>query len=150
VISRHVSGAPYSYTIGAGDRIDATLPNPGKFDLSLHGPNGFFRHFAGSGSPALRVDVDSDHGPGRLRVRLQPQSGGRRRQETVVHIADAFGPDRTGRLRRGEELIVDTNRSGGWYDLALTTPGDSSFSYQLAGRLESAERLTSDPQLGRS
>ena len=54
------------------------------------------------------------------------------------------------RLRGGEELIVDTNHSGGWYDLALTTPADSSFSYQLAGRLESAVRLTSDPQLGLS
>jgi phospholipase C len=147
-----VSGAPYSYTVGAGDAIDTTLPNPGTFDLSLHGPNGFFRHFAGSGSPALRVDVDSDVSPGRLRIQLQPQSGERRRghRETVVHVADAFGPDRTFRLRGGEELIVDTNRSGGWYDVALTTPGDSSFSYQLAGRLESARQLTSDPQLGRS
>ena len=33
---------------------------------------------------------------------------------------------------------------------ALATPGDSSFTYQLAGRLESGARLTSDPQLGRS
>jgi phospholipase C len=67
-----------------------------------------------------------------------------------VQVADAFGLDRTLRLHGDEELIVDTNRSGGWYDLSLTTPGDSSFSHQLAGRLESAGRLTSDPQLGRS
>jgi phospholipase C len=65
-------------------------------------------------------------------------------------VADAFGPDRTLRLHGDRALLVDTNRSGGWYDLALTTPGDPSFSYQLAGRLESARRLTSDPQLGRS
>ena len=87
-----VAGAPYSYTIGAGDRIDGALPNPGTYDLSLHGPNGFFRHFAGSGSTALRVDVESDHGPGRLRVRMQPQSGGRRRQETVVHSRRRLRP----------------------------------------------------------
>jgi phospholipase C len=145
-----VSGAPYSYTIGAGDKIDTTLPNPGTFDLSVHGPNGFFRHFAGKGVPALKVEVRSDHAPGRLRIQLQPESSGRGHRETRVHVANAFGPDRTLRLRGDEELIVDTNRSGGWYDLALTTPGDSSFSYQLAGRLESAARLTSDPQLGGS
>jgi phospholipase C len=138
------------YTIGAGDDIDASLPNPGRFDLSLHGPNGFFRHFAGSGAPALRVDVDSDHGPGRVRIRLHPPSGRGSRHETVVQVTDAFGPDRTLRLRGDRELSFDTNHSGGWYDIALTTPGDSSFSYQLAGRLESAGRLTSDPQLGRS
>ena len=26
----------------------SALPNPGTYDLSVHGPNGFFRHFAGS------------------------------------------------------------------------------------------------------
>jgi phospholipase C len=145
-----VSGAPYSYTVGAGDKIDATLPNPGTFDLSIHGPNGFFRHFADSGSPALRVEVRSGHAPGQLRIELHPQSSGRDRQETLVHVADAFGPDRTLRLHGDEELVVDTRRNGGWYDLAFSTPGDASFAYQLAGRLESAERLTSDPQLGRS
>src|SRR5262249_43281236 len=40
-----VPGAPYSYTIGAGDELDVALPNPGTYDLSLHGPNGFFRRF---------------------------------------------------------------------------------------------------------
>jgi phospholipase C len=47
-------------------------------------------------------------------------------------------------------ITVDTGHSGGWYDIALTSPSDETFSYQLAGRLESAGRLTSDPQLGHS
>jgi hypothetical protein len=51
---------------------------------------------------------------------------------------------------RFAEIVVGTGHSGGWYDLALTTPSDPSFGYQLAGRLESSSRLTSDPQLGRS
>ena len=49
-----VPGAPYSYTVGAGDKLAAALPNPGTYDLSLHGPNGFFRHFAGSPARAAR------------------------------------------------------------------------------------------------
>ena len=36
-----------------------------------------------------------------------------------------------------EEITIDTDHSGGWYDIALKTPSDPSFSYQLAGRLES-------------
>jgi hypothetical protein len=47
-------------------------------------------------------------------------------------------------------LTIDTRRHGGWYDIALTSPGDPSFSYDLAGRLESRHSLTSDPQLGGS
>lgn len=68
----------------------------------------------------------------------------------MVEAADAYGPDRKIRLDGVEEITVDTRHSGGWYDIALTTPNDTTFSYQLAGRLESATRLTSDPQLGRS
>ena len=49
-----VAGAPFSYTIGAGDELVVSLPNPGTYDLSLHGPNGFFRHFAGSAATALQ------------------------------------------------------------------------------------------------
>ena len=48
------------------------------------------------------------------------------------------------------EIVVDTGAAGGWYDLALSSPADASFSYKLAGRLESGGQLTSDPQLGRS
>jgi len=148
-----VPGAPFSYTIGAGDEITATLPNPGVYDLSLHGANGFFRHFAGSVATALRVEVHGDHGSGRLRVTIiNDHPGlGRHSAPVVLNIADAYGPDRTIRINgRSEELAVDTHRSGGWYDLALTSPSDSSFAYQLAGRLESAGKLTSDPQLGRA
>ena len=46
-------------------------------------------------------------------------------------------------------ITIDTRDSGGWYDISLSTPSDPSFSYQLAGQLESRARLTSDPQLGR-
>ncbi len=33
-----VAGAPYTYTIGAGDELAFSLANPGTYDLSLHGP----------------------------------------------------------------------------------------------------------------
>jgi phospholipase C len=145
-----VPGAPYSYTIGAGDKLAASLPNPGTYDLSLHGPNGFFRHFAGSPDTVIRVDVHSDQGSGRLKLQLRlTDRGGHHRQPVVVDVADAYGPDRQIRLQGTTVITIDTRHSGGWYDIALTTPSDASFSYELAGRVESANRLTSDPRLGR-
>jgi phospholipase C len=143
-----VPGAPYSYTIGAGDGLDAALSNPGTYDLSLHGPNGFFRHFAGSPDTVVRVEVQTDHRAGRLRLRLT-DGGGHHRRPVVVELADAYGPDRHIKLHGTREVTIDTRHSGGWYDIALSTPSDASFGYQLAGRLESGARLTSDPQLGR-
>jgi phospholipase C len=148
--SATVAGAPYSYTVGAGDRLSAALLNPGTYDLSVHGPNGFFRHFAGSPATELRVEVKSDHRSGRVALRIV-DGGGHRRKRTVVEIADAYGRDHKVQLRGGDaEVTVDTGHCGGWYDLALTTPSDPTFAYQLAGRLESGAHLTSDPQLGRS
>jgi phospholipase C len=145
-----VPGAPYSYTIGAGDKLATSLPNPGTYDLSLHGPNGFFRHFAGSPDTDIRVAVHSDQGSGRLKVQLRlTDRGGHHHQPVVVNVADANGPDRQIRLQGTTVITIDTRHSGGWYDIALTTPSDASFSYQLAGRLESANQLTSDPQLSR-
>jgi len=51
---------------------------------------------------------------------------------------------------RSPDRIGETAPSGGWYDLALTSPQDRSFRYELAGRLESSGHLTSDPQFGRT
>ena len=71
-------------------------------------------------------------------------------RRVVVEIADAYGARQHLRVDGAGEVTIDTHHSGGWYDIALTTPSDPSFSYQLAGRLESSARLTSDPQLGRT
>ena len=82
---------------------------------------------------------------GRLRLRIIDGSDRPRTAATapvVVKVADAYGPDRQIRLDGTEELTIDTRHSGGWYDIALTTPSDPSFAYQLAGRLESGARLT--------
>jgi phospholipase C len=141
-----VAGAPYSYTIGAGDDLTAALPNPGSYDLSLHGPNGFFRHFAGSPATVVRVEVRTNHRVGKLRPLLS-DGGDHHRSPVVLDVADAYGPDRHIKLHGTREITIDTRYSGGWYDIAVSTPSDASFSCQLAGRLESGARLTSDPQL---
>jgi phospholipase C len=143
-----IAGAPYSYTIGAGDALTATLPNPGTYDLSLHGPNGFFRHFAASAGTVIRVDADTDDRHGTVRLRLSV-GGARHHRSVAIDIADAYGRDRRINLHGTKVITIDTRHSGGWYDIALSTPSDSSFSYQLAGQLESRAQLTSDPQLGR-
>ncbi len=86
-----------------------------------------------------------DHDSGRLVLHVTAERTG---SPVVVEVTDAYGHDHQIRLRRRAELVIDTRGSGGWYDVLLTTPTDTSFRYQLAGRLESRGRLTSDPQLG--
>ncbi len=98
---------------------------PGTYDLSLHGPNGFFRHFAGSPATELRVETLADHRWGRLTLRIVNAHRDRRRpRRLVLAIAGAYGPDRRLELRGDAEITVDTDHAGGWYDIALTTPTD--------------------------
>jgi len=141
-----VAGAPYSYTIGAGDEIAVTLTNPGAYDLSVHGPNGFFRHFAGTPATVLRVEVDGDHDTGELRIWVT--DSGHHRRPVVVDVADAYGSAQQIECNGAGQITIGTRHSGGWYDVAMTTQSDAGFSYQLAGRLESSALLTSDPQFG--
>jgi phospholipase C len=145
-----VAGAPYSYTIGAGDELAVALANPGSYDLSIYGPNGFFRHFAGSHATVLEVKEHAQDTIGKLTLQLTDSRLGHHRRPVAVDVADAYGSHRHIGLPGTGQITIDTRHSGGWYDIALTTHSDASFRYQLAGRLESGARLTSDPQFGRT
>jgi phospholipase C len=146
-----VAGGPYTYTIGAGHEMAVTLANPGTYGLSLYGPNGFFRHYAGSRRTSIEVEETMDVSTGvvKLLIHAGGPSSGRGRHHTL-RVADPYRHDDKIEFAGSVELLAETSHSGGWYDLALTSPQDASFRYQLAGRLESSGRLTSDPQLGRS
>ena len=141
-----VPGAPYTYTVGSGDTLTASLAHPGTYDLSLHGPNGWFRHFAGSSPSAVEIDeaFDSVSGQVTLTMSLTDASAA----PLVVVVADAFSTvSRQVTVSTTPTAVaIDTSGSGGWYDLALSTA--AGFAYQLAGRVETATfALTSDPQL---
>ena len=149
-----VAGAPYTYTIGAGDELAVSLANPGTYDLSLHGPNGFYRHYGGSPQTAIKVQEMTRDLLGVVTLRITAGAAGSGRQHparpVVIDVIDAYGVDRKVKCEGTAEIIVGTRHAGGWYDLSLSAPSDASFSYKLAGRLESGGQLTSDPQLGPS
>jgi phospholipase C len=131
-----------------------TLANPGTYGLSLYGPNGFFRHYAGSPRTSIKVEEITDDRAGTVELRIiaggRKADRGRHHRSVTIRVVDAYGRDYKVDVDGSSEIVVQTARSGGWYDLALTSPEDHSFRYQLAGRLESSGPLTSDPQLGRS
>lgn len=136
------TGVPHSYTVEAGKRLDVDLPVTGGYDVHLHGPNGFFRRYAGD-TAAERVLVALEPlargagvGPGKVRLVVEGDAD--------VVATDAYA----GELRlRGGRAEIDTRDSGGWYDVTVTIPG-TSFVRTLAGHLESGRPSTSDPQLG--
>lgn len=136
------AGDPHSYTVEAGKRLDVELPVQGEYDVQLHGPNGFFRRYAGSAA-GERILVDLaplSRGGGVASGKVRVSVAG----DAQVEVTDAYAGALT--LRAGK-VDLDTRASGGWYDVTVTIPG-TSFVRTLAGHLESGRPGTSDPQLG--
>lgn len=124
-------GAPHSYTVGAGDTLSVRWPVGGDYEIHLHGPNGFFRSYAGT--------AGADPAPANLRRE------GRSQRLTVTaprkaEITSAYA----GEIRSRH---LDTRATGGWYDLTLTLPG-TTWARGFAGHLENGRPSVSDPQLG--
>jgi phospholipase C len=137
---------PRTYTVEPGKSLTDTWIFGSGYDLSVHGPNGFFRSFKG--------------GPSHLVVRAFSDS---RKDEIFVQIKNG-GSDwarltvRDGYTSRTRKLSIrpgDTkteqwslSRTCGWYDLAITVQGDPHFHYRYAGHLENGEESISDPGMG--
>ena len=65
------ASGPWSYTVGSHAHLDATWPvranGQAAYDLSVYGPNGFFRSFKGSADRehanlSIKSDCDPDQG----------------------------------------------------------------------------------------
>lgn len=147
VRSRQLAAGPHSYTVGAGASLDASWPLGSRYDVQMHGPNGWYRRFAGTTSgPDLRVSVTADGRAGHARFRLTNAGS----TPAAPTLTDAYGTAaRALTLRPGQSRTVVVPTAGGWYDVTITSSHDDGPTRVLAGRIENAGPLTSDPQLGR-
>ena len=144
---------PWTYTVSPSSHVSETWDIRGKgqkqYDLSVYGPNGFFRAFKGSISPDatdLSVDVDFKFDQG-VTLDIQNKS----RESARLRIFDAYSKRTVERVAAPHSHViwhVDSEDSFGWYDLTIEVAGDSSFKQQLAGHIETGCDSMSDPQIG--
>ena len=126
------------------DAVPFNLARNG-FDVSVHGPNGFFRRFAGSTQNPL-LEVTAAREDGHLRLTLHNRSG----QALRAHVEDAYDRNRTLRVGAGKRkhVRIGLAHTHGWYDVLVTVHGHPHVRRALAGRLDTGRPSTSDPQLG--
>ncbi|MFI6803013.1 phosphocholine-specific phospholipase C [Streptosporangium canum] len=105
------------------------------YQLTLTGPNGFRREFAGSRTgPAARTAVSSRGGGGRLTVTIANPGPA---PLTFTLDALAYGAGRREvAVAAGDRAVIDWDTASGWYDLRLTVAEDPSFHRRMMGRLE--------------
>lgn len=150
---------PWRYTLDAGQSCQATHWNHrGRevYDLVVHGPNGFYRHFAGRlrdddkllADPVLVVASENAQN-GELTLALQNTSG------AAVEVSLASDPrySQSGRTlslpANGVETVrLDLAASDHWYDLTLKITGNDQWLRRYAGHIETGRASRTDPGIG--
>jgi phospholipase C len=150
-----------NYAVSAGRALEDAWRvadfTEGKYDVSIHGPNGFYRRFQGSADqPRLSIRVlplpaTKDRFPAAVAVfEIASRDQG---VHTVEVIDRTYGQPRQSVLVEPGEtktLAVSLASSHGWYDLQVQTPTAASFSAIFAGRLETGAASLSDPAMANS
>ncbi|MEV8504437.1 phospholipase domain-containing protein [Actinoplanes sp. NPDC051475] len=133
---------PRSYTVEPGKALTGTWSASGRYDVAVHGPNGFHRDFRG-GTLGVRTDYDSRA----EKVTLTFSNPGTRRLQLTVRDAYTSGRS-TVSLRAGRTAAKSWSvvRTRGWYDLTVTDGTD--LEYRCAGHVENGKDSISDPLMG--
>jgi phospholipase C len=154
---------PWRYTIESGKNHSACpwhdQAASGDYDLSLHGPNGFFRQFRGH-LPATNQEHEVearlayDAPNGQIVLTLQNTGQSARVLELAQDAAYPVGPgqtrSRTLTLAPGASLADIWNLAAAdhWYDLMVTVKDNPAFLRRFAGHLETGQPSRTDPGIG--
>ena len=123
-----------------GDGAD-TVAVPGeRYDLTMIGPNGFRREFAGAvGGAAARLEVRTEVNAGARTVKVTAVNHGT--AEVAVRVAGNHD-----RVAPGGYAWWTVPSQNGWYDASLTVDEDPSFRRRWMGHIENgAESVTQPP-----
>ena len=138
--------SPRSYTVEPGKTVAGTWAATSGYDVSVHGPNGFFRAFRGP-KQGPGVTVRAEYDPRVHKVTLVFTNTGS--DEIRLTVADAYTSRRTTVvLDAGQSTsrVWNVSRARGWYDLTVTGHGGVSLRY--AGHLENGRDSITDPAMG--
>ena len=118
------------------------------YDVSVYGPNGFFRSYrGGAANTSAKLAVRCQGNDERLDVEVTNQSG---RRVTVRLVNRYSGKTSDQRLDDGEKLSKtwELHPFTGWYEIVVTVLEDPRFEYRLAGHLETGKDSFTDPLMG--
>lgn len=145
------SAGPWGYTVESGRSLSDTWTSPAgaAYDVAVHGPNGFYRRFAGSlEAAAAKLVGRTLYDAAGSTVSLLVTNAGA--ASTTVTVTEAYTHATSHQtLAPGESFRSDWSLQAGgrWYDLTVAADSDPRFVAQFAGHLENGQDSVSDPFL---
>jgi phospholipase C len=146
---------PWNYTVGAHDELSGSFAaaEDGGYDLSVYGPNGFFRQVKGSfadGAPSVEVEdvvtvtrSSTVSSPGITLTLTNPGSDPTTIRDGYKQASEPVVVAGGGKAERHFPL----EKSFGWYDLVVEC--GTGFRRHFAGHVETGEDSVSDPMMGK-
>lgn len=127
-----------------------------RYDIAVHGPNGFYRHFAGrKAAPPVRIHCRYQRDPGRdpkhpaafrIAVTVENPSDEQREITMQRHSYEQSRSTIVLSARQSRTLFLDIAHHHHWYDFSLSRDGE--FDWRYAGRVESGSASVTDPLIG--
>ena len=144
--------APRTYTVGSGDQTSDLFGTTGatSYELSVSGPNGFLRAFAGGLAPSsANLAIQANYDTAAEAITLVIRNHGSSVEK--VSILDAYSGKTQTRVVQSQNTasyVFQLHKSFGWYDLTVTAESDPTFARQLAGHVETGRPSVTDPAIG--
>jgi phospholipase C len=145
-----------TYAVKLGDTLHEEFPlshfADGRYAIDVHGPNGFYRSFTGDPhAPAVQVHTAYEQRGPQLTSNLQVhlRNTGQHPQTIALRDNSYKTVTATKTIPAGHEasIVVDLQKSYGWYDFTVKTTGSDSEA-RYAGRVETGRPSFSDPLMG--
>lgn len=154
VRSANPQQSPRSYTVGPREELVDTWQFAAAalatYDLSVYGPNGFFRHYRGAARDLAAINLETGvvHDvPSKGVVVSVKNVGSMICNVKLMNVYD--NTTSTHALHPGASFkaFVSLTKYAGWYDFIFTVESDLTFQQQIAGHLETDEPSTTDPAI---
>ncbi|MBN3747592.1 phospholipase C, phosphocholine-specific [Burkholderia sp. Se-20373] len=151
VYTGDATAMPRRYTVEAGKQLTDTwaLDANGNYLVSVWGPNGYFRRFAGSAAadagakPEITPCYDTANGDVYVTI---ANAGTGALTVTATDVAYGSAP-RTLTVPAGQRIEArwDLSCSSHWYDLQFAVAGNAGWTRRIAGHVETGKPSLTDP-----
>ncbi len=151
----------WAYGLTAGDTLTGNWPlnefEDKNYHLRVYGPNGFYRGFTGStADPDIHVDfdyqrsiTDSKKLSGNVQLVITNLGNQAHNVEIIDHAYKSNNHKVVLTAAGKASMVLDLEKSYGWYDFSVRIQGDKLFEKRYAGRVETGQPSYSDPFMGR-